>query len=461
MTRRKTVSVRMSTVTPSAARSLAHEALCAACLVVLGLPNQLIAADFTIHDGDRVAFLGDSITEQRLYTTFIEAYALTRHPRWKLTFRNLGWSGDTAWLRNRSVIDEKALFAADGATQQKMVEEAAEHGLGRDVLPLAPTLVTIDLGMNDSYAARIEEAYPAFMRAETALVEVLKRHGMRVTLLTPQAIEGNGPAPALDGANKALGIVASGIGEIAGKTGVPVIDQYTPYLSLCVAAHAAQPNRFIYSDGGDRIHPGPTGQTVMAWIILKGMGATSLVSRASIDRSTKTVVSVEGCLIDHLQVGESALSFDRLDDALPMPIHPDAAPALALAPILADLNRYELQVTGLASLRYDIVIDGRSVSTATAEQLAQGRNLATSAGAITDQVQSLLKMVVQKNNLFFNRWRNVQLYAFPNWAQVPTVLTVRSDELARLDRSIEQLEAQIDALRIPQVHHVELRPISP
>jgi hypothetical protein len=107
------------------------------------------------------------------------------------------------------------------------------------------------------------------------------------------------------------------------------------------------------------------------------------------------------------------------------------------------------------------VIDGRSVSTATAEQLAQGWNLATSAGAITDQVQSLLKMVVQKNNLFFNRWRNVQLYAFPNWAQVPTVLTVRSDELARLDRSIEQLEAQIDALRIPQVHHVELRPISP
>ena len=35
------------------------------------------AADFLVHDGDRVVFLGDSITEQRLYTTYIEAYALT------------------------------------------------------------------------------------------------------------------------------------------------------------------------------------------------------------------------------------------------------------------------------------------------------------------------------------------------------------------------------------------------
>ena len=461
MTAGTTIRVGMSAVTPIPHRSFVHGPRWAGILLVLGMATPLIAAEFSIHDGERVAFLGDSITEQRLYTTFIEAYALTRHPRWKLSFRNLGWSGDTAWLRNRSGIDEKALFAADGATQQKMVEEAAEHGLGRDVLPLAPTLVTIDLGMNDSYAARIEEAYPAFMRAEAALVEVLKRHGIRVTLLTPQAIEGNGPAPALDGANKALSTVAAGIGEIAARTGVPVIDQYTPYLSLCVSAHAAQPNHFIFSDGGDRIHPGPTGQTLMAWIILRGLGATALVSRATIDRSAKTVVSAEGCRIDHLQVGERALSFDRLDDALPMPIHPDAAPALALAPILADLNRYELQVTGLPSLRYDIVIDGRPVSTATSEQLAQGWNLATSAGPITDQVQSLLKLVMQKNNLFFSRWRKVQLFAFPDWAQVPAVLTVRSDELARLDRSIEQLEAQIDALRIPQVHHVELRPISP
>src|SRR5438309_1990099 len=46
---------------------------------------------FPFHDGDRVVFLGDSITEQRLYTTYIETYLLTRFPTWNLQFRNAGW----------------------------------------------------------------------------------------------------------------------------------------------------------------------------------------------------------------------------------------------------------------------------------------------------------------------------------------------------------------------------------
>src|SRR6266700_604508 len=111
--------------------------------VVLGLTSSVIAGDFLIHDGDRVVFLGDSITEQRLYTTYIEAYALTRHPQWKLWFRNVGWGGDTSWLRQRSHPDENKLFAADETAQQRMVEDSVRRGLGRDVLPLKPTLVTV------------------------------------------------------------------------------------------------------------------------------------------------------------------------------------------------------------------------------------------------------------------------------------------------------------------------------
>src|SRR5438132_4798462 len=82
------------------------------------------AGDFFIKDGDRVVFLGDSITEQRLYTTYIEAYALTRYPKWKLSFRNTGWGGDTSWLRQRAHPDEKQLFAADETAQQILVEDA-------------------------------------------------------------------------------------------------------------------------------------------------------------------------------------------------------------------------------------------------------------------------------------------------------------------------------------------------
>src|SRR5260221_6815166 len=97
------------------------------------LAARILGAEFLIHDGDRVVFLGDSITEQRLYTTYIEAYALTRHPKWNLIFRNVGWGGDTSWLRQRAHPGEKELFAADEATQQKMVEDSVGKGLRRDV----------------------------------------------------------------------------------------------------------------------------------------------------------------------------------------------------------------------------------------------------------------------------------------------------------------------------------------
>src|SRR5215468_4972400 len=96
----------------------------------LGLTS-VLAEDFQIKDGDRVVFLGDSITEQRLYTTYIEGYVLTRHPDWKLSFRNVGWGGDTSWLRQRAHPDEKQLFAADEASQQQMVEASVGGGLKR------------------------------------------------------------------------------------------------------------------------------------------------------------------------------------------------------------------------------------------------------------------------------------------------------------------------------------------
>ena len=132
-----------------------------ALLASVSLLGPLSAAEFFVHDGDRVVFLGDSITEQRLYTTYIEAYALSRHPTWKLEFRNVGWGGDTAWLRQRFHTDEYQLFAADEETQSKMILTAVDSGLKRDVLPLKPTVVTVDFGMNDHSYQALLPRHPA------------------------------------------------------------------------------------------------------------------------------------------------------------------------------------------------------------------------------------------------------------------------------------------------------------
>ena len=45
---------------------------------------------FALKDGDRVLFYGDSITEQRLYTSYVEQYVLTHYPDRRITFLNTG-----------------------------------------------------------------------------------------------------------------------------------------------------------------------------------------------------------------------------------------------------------------------------------------------------------------------------------------------------------------------------------
>ena len=432
-------------------------------LASLVLSARVFAADFFIHDGDRVVFLGDSITEQRLYTTYIEAYVLTRHPQWRLTFRNVGWGGDTAWLRQRSHPDESKLFAADEAAQQKMVDDSVGRGLGRDVLPLKPTAVTIDFGMNDhSYQAFRADIFGAYIRSQAELAKVLKANGARVALLTPQPIEDKRPDPDQDVRNQSLRKFSDGLKDVAAKTAVTFGDQFDPYMAIMLHERVANPKAFI--GGGDAVHPGPAGHTIMAWAILKELGASALVSRAEIDGAAKTVTAADACRIEKLKVADGVISFDRLDEALPMPIDPAAEPVLKLAPILDDLNRYELKITGLALGDYELSIDGEAVGKASSDDLGKGWNLAAKAGPITKQGQDLLKLVFQKNNIFFNRWRNIQLFSFPGWAQsaeCPEFEGRRSAELARLDKDIAASEAEIEKLRKPQSHHFELKPAVP
>src|SRR4051812_20793958 len=83
---------------------------------------------FYLKDGDRVVFYGDSITEQRLYTTFTETYVLTRFPQLKVSFVHSGVGGDRVTGGRAGDIDLR---------------------LNRDVFAYKPTVMTIMLGMND------------------------------------------------------------------------------------------------------------------------------------------------------------------------------------------------------------------------------------------------------------------------------------------------------------------------
>src|SRR3954464_4086878 len=83
---------------------------------------------FYLKEGDRVVFYGDSITDQRLYTTYVETYVVTRFPKADITFVHSGWGGDRVGGGTGGMIDKR---------------------LKRDVFAYKPTVMTVMLGMND------------------------------------------------------------------------------------------------------------------------------------------------------------------------------------------------------------------------------------------------------------------------------------------------------------------------
>lgn len=412
------------------------------------LKSTTCSKDFFIHDNDHVVFLGDSITEQKLYTTYIEAYALTRFPEYNLFFRNVGWGGDTAWLRQRSPTDEKALFAATGDILDKMVSEAVNKGLERDVLPLHPTAVTVKFGMNDhSYQAFRPDIFSAHKRSQEEIVRTLKKNGARVALLTSQPIEDMQKNPQEDERNLSLRKFGDGLKEVAAAEGAVYVDLFDPYMAVISQREAGQTKTI---GEGDAIHPGPCGHTVMAWAVLKALNAPALVSSAAIDVSARwynfrTKVAAENCVISNVSHKDNVLSFDRLDNALPMPIDKRALNALKLATIACDLNRYPLCIKGLADGEYELLIDGAPVTKLTSKEGRACFNLAKVATPASAQADKLLGLVFDKNNVYFNRWRNVQLK------------NPADPKLAELDKQIADFEAQINALRVPVVHHFEIK----
>lgn len=422
--------------------------LITSCIAFAALAAGVTAAEpeFALRDGDRVLLLGDSITEQKLYTTYVEAYTVTRFPKQKFTFFNSGWGGDTSWLRMRSFPDEKALFAAEGDAQQKLIAESVDEPLQRDVISFKPSVVFINFGMNDHhYEAFREDIFKAYCRSQTHLTKSLMKAGARVVLLTPQPIENRSGDPSADARNQSLHKFAEGLKQVAATEGATFVNQFDPYMAIMRREHALDVGACI--GGGDEIHPGPVGHTLMAAIILKQLKAPALVSSVDLEvaaEQSAKLVSATQCAVTNLKYQKNKLSFDRADECLPMPVDERAMNALKLGPVLNDLNRYELKVAALPEGRYDVMIDGEMVTTLTQQELAGGWNLAVSAGPINRQARDVLALIFKKNLIGQSLWE-AQIHG-------------RKAELPGLQQQRDELEAQISATCQPKPHHFLIKP---
>jgi lysophospholipase L1-like esterase len=349
---------------------------------------------FLLKKNDRIVFYGDSITEQQLYTNYVETYLTMRFPELKLRFFNAGWGGDTS-----------------------------PGGLGRldrDVMVLRPSVVTLCFGMNDGqYTASTETIRSNFAVGLEGIVQRLLAEGVRVAVLTPGRAESAAADPP-DRAEynakglRALADIALGI---ARKYKLPACDIHALMNTTVAAARKGDPGLRLTDDG---IHPNPAGHLVMAMGLLQALGVPAW-------HQTTT-----------LRVPPKAMQDDlvRLEyqvKALPFHVEHAARKVLPFVAFRQTYNDHRLVIKGLSAGKWYWRLGDLAPAAATAEQLAAGVAVDGIAGSEAGKRAMLLhQFTLDKDQTYYKFWRSYGFTpAYDRHAHEAGVTISEQFELAR------------------------------
>ena len=407
-------------------------------VLALVLAASVLAQGLVLHNGDRVVFYGDSITDQRQYTVFTETFLHTRYPALDISFVHSGWGGDRVTGGGGGPVDLR---------------------MKRDVAAYHPTMVTVMLGMNDGgYHAADKTTYQWYVTGFERLIGLLKQAapGARITLIRPSPYdEVTRPPMKKGGYNPALVQFGDYLQEVAKREGFLIADLNGPLVKMLEKAlwedfEVAQ--RII----PDRVHPGDSGHLIMAGELLKAWGADGLVSKVEIDAAPETAKVVAAkAKIEGVKKG-AGLEWDSTEESLPMPVNMSDAPtdlAVRSAGFNEQMNSETLAVAGLAAGNYALRIDGQQVKVFTAAELAKGINLAVLPTPMFKQAQAVHELVRKRADVHNIRWRTIEVpLAKDN-------LTQTSSAIAALDALDNEIAKKIAATAAPVAHHFELVPV--
>lgn len=373
--------------------------------------------DFALKDGDRVVFYGDSITEQRLYTTYVEHFVLTRYPERKVTFVNTGWGGDQ--------VTRNECKPCNGVGGLARIE--------RDVLAYRPTVVTLLFGMNDG---RYQDFDPATLKTYedglTAIIRELKtKTHARLFVMTPTAYDPDHPAPWSNSKryDKVLDHYSESAKQIAAREGLPVIDLHAVTTE---ALNKAKQIKSDYTFLPDGVHPAEDGQMVMAAEILRAWGAPAK--------------GMETSVIDQLSSGGNT----KLESKAPLP-WPSPLPSETIRkarPEIINLGEVKLRIGAVAPGKYSVSIDGSPAGEYTDGELKAG--IVLTSEKATEESRALAALIRRRADIFFNRWRQIEVPLAKDYKGATRAIS-------SIDSLIEEMTARARMLAKPHLYEVVIQ----
>lgn len=305
-----------------------------------------------LQDGDLLAICGDSITQQRLYTVYIEAYLLACQPAADLQAVQFGWGGERM-----------------GGLNSRFESNIA---------PFKPMVATTCYGMNDGrYAPITDEVLKEYRAATTVAVKKFKQAGVREIVVGAPGVVDPASFNRRDidaaGYNRTLSALAGVAREVAAAEKVHFADVHGVMLTAMTKAKAAAGDGYVLARDG--VHPQPNGHLPMAHAFLKALGCDGGIGRIEHDFSTgKTTVDAGQELVES-RAGRMTIESRRYPFCFTGKTGDrDLLTMLDFLPFDAELNRYLLVVKN-APARAKVNWGGESREFS-AEQLALGVNLA-------------------------------------------------------------------------------------
>jgi lysophospholipase L1-like esterase len=331
--------------------------LSTAVAVVAGLACVSAAsAETLLKPNDYVAIIGDSITEQKLYSLYMEDYLLMCQPASGLRTTQFGWGGETA--------------------------RGFANRMENDMLRFKPTVATTCFGMNDGgYSPMDPEKANRYRDGQTSVVEQLKKSGTPLIVVgSPGCVDSDTWRSNVPGAalmyNKTLAEERDIAREVAQSQGVVFADVFTPMIDAMAKAKAKY-GKGYHVAGGDGVHPAQNGHLIMAYAFLKALGCDGNLGEINVDLAGGKAEASGGHKVLSYDKGAVEIESTRYPFCFEGdPANPGATRGvIEFFPFNADLNRLTLKVAGAPATGAKVTW-GPASKQFTAEQLAAGINLA-------------------------------------------------------------------------------------
>ncbi len=384
-------------------------------------------------DGDRVVMIGDTFIEREREHGLIEFLATTQFPDRHVTFRNLGWSGDTPQGQSRVGFDHSRP-AAEWFKQ-----------LTNSIAQLNPSVIFLGYGMANSFQG--EPGLPGFVSDLTKLMDAIQQNAgtnaLRWVVFSPAPHE-KLPAPLPDPAkhNAQLATCTKALKELAAQRKTHFVNLYEPLTKASTPANATQRVAPITDNG---IHLNALGYRLAADAMRSSLGWNRRAWRYSITPGGKIRDGSNGGKATDIQMDTNQLSLTFKTDRLDLPPWLDGE---VPAQLLPQASRF--QILGLKPGIYDVSIDGSFIQSTYPSNMVNGVIFA--GGPQLAQAEELRQTILKKNELFFHRWRpqnNTYLFLFRKGEQGQN-----AKEIPQFDPLIEDQEKKIASLRTPLPHKI-------